>query len=53
MTDEVFTKIVDALVPYDYKGRFSLFHINEPLLDTRLEEKIQYTRKRSSIIKTG
>lgn len=39
-------KIIDDLAFIDYRNRLSLFNINEPLLDPRLEDFYKYAKKR-------
>lgn len=44
---EVFTKIIDELCLINFAGRIAFFMTNEPLLDDRLFEMIDYARKKS------
>lgn len=46
MTSELFEKIVNQLAEIDYRGRFTTFSNNEPLLDDRIIEFNQYARKK-------
>lgn len=46
MTRELFESIVDQLAELDYKGRFTTFSNNEPLLDERIIEFNQLARRK-------
>ncbi len=48
MDERVFTRIIDSLAEYDsaYSGRISPHFYGEPLVDTRLEKFVRYTRQR-------
>lgn len=45
MTKELFESIVSQLEELDYRGRFTTFSNNEPLLDDRIIEFNRYARK--------
>jgi len=45
MSRKVFEKIINELVDIDYKGRVSLYLMNEPFLDSRLKDLVAYTRE--------
>jgi radical SAM protein with 4Fe4S-binding SPASM domain len=45
MPKDMFEKIIKELVDMDFKGRISLYEINEPLIDPRIFEFIEYVRK--------
>lgn len=45
MTDDLFKKIIDELSHIEYRGRIGLFSNNEPLIDDKLEERAEYTKK--------
>jgi len=44
MDPELFKLIIDQLAQIDFRGVVALQHYGEPLLDEKLEERIQYTR---------
>lgn len=46
MTLDLFNKIIDELAEINYDGRVSLYLMNEPFLDTRLQELVRITRER-------
>lgn len=46
---EVFTKIIDSLAEIQFAGRIAFLVSNEPLLETRLPEMIDYARRKSSL----
>lgn len=45
MPEELFYKIIDELAAVDYSGEISIFSNNEPLLDTRIYDFIDYAKK--------
>lgn len=46
MDDNLFKKIIDELVFYNFKGRIGLHFYGEPLLHPYLEEEIRYIKSR-------
>jgi radical SAM protein with 4Fe4S-binding SPASM domain len=46
MSEAVFHRIIDQLAERNYKGEIGLFWYNEPLLDKRLPQFIQYAHKK-------
>ena len=46
MTEELFYSIIDQLEELDYRGRFTTFSNNEPLLDNRIIEWNRYARRK-------
>lgn len=46
LSEKLFNKIIDELADIDYKGRVSLYLMNEPFLDKRLPELIEITRQK-------
>lgn len=46
MEMELFQKIIDELAQMDFRGRISLFSNDEPLLDDRFFEFLDYARKK-------
>lgn len=46
MTKELFEKIINELVDINYEGYLSIFSNNEPLLDVRLYDFIQYAKEK-------
>lgn len=47
MTWECYTAIIDQLVSLEYNGRVALMLSNEPLLEDRLENMIEYAKSKS------
>lgn len=45
MTEELFYKIIGELANINYSGEISIFSNNEPLLDTRIFDFIDYAKK--------
>jgi len=45
MSDKTFEKIIKELAEYNYSGLLHLYAQGEPLLDKKLFERIEYTRK--------
>ncbi len=45
MTDDTFEKIISELEEMGYAGRIAPFSNNEPLIDTKIVERISYMRK--------
>lgn len=46
MEDSLFEKIIDELADMDYRGYISLFSNNEPLIDVRIYQFIEYAKKK-------
>ena len=46
MSRELFRKIIDELASMNFDGRLSLYSNNEPLLDTRIHEFVEYAKSR-------
>jgi radical SAM protein with 4Fe4S-binding SPASM domain len=46
MSEELFKKIIGELIKIEFKGRISLYEINEPLTDPRIFDFIAYIKKK-------
>jgi 8-amino-3,8-dideoxy-alpha-D-manno-octulosonate transaminase len=46
MPKKVFQKVIDELAEMNFKGKIMPHHYGEPLLDTRLEKLVSYTKKK-------
>jgi radical SAM protein with 4Fe4S-binding SPASM domain len=46
MSDKLFKSLIDQLADMKYRGRISLFEINEPLTDPSIFERVAYVKKK-------
>jgi len=46
LTDKSFTKVIDELSAHDYTGELHMYGQNEPLVDEKIFQRIEYARKK-------